>query len=42
MFLNFVVGVMLFIFCFYKVNDFVDVVGKFGKVIEVDLFIIIL
>lgn len=39
---NFVVGVMLMIFCLYKVGDFIDVVGNFGNVEEIILFIMVL
>lgn len=39
---NLAAGVMLLIFRPYKVNDFVDAAGKFGKVTEIDLFTTIL
>lgn len=39
---NLAAGVMLLIFRPYKVNDFVDVAGKFGKVAEIDMFTTIL
>lgn len=39
---NMAAGVMLLIFRPYKVNDFVDVAGKFGKVTEIDMFTTVL
>ncbi|QUN07381.1 mechanosensitive ion channel [Shewanella yunxiaonensis] len=39
---NLAAGVMLLIFRPYKVNDFIDVAGKFGKVTEIDMFTTIL
>ncbi|GEA12139.1 mechanosensitive ion channel domain-containing protein [Alteromonas sp. KUL49] len=39
---NLAAGVMLLIFRPYKVNDFVDAAGKFGKVTEIDMFTTIL
>ena len=39
---NLAAGVMLLIFRPYKVNDFVDVAGKFGKVTEIDMFTTVL
>ncbi len=39
---NLAAGVMLLIFRPYKVNDFVDIAGKFGKVTEIDMFTTIL
>ncbi|MEG3766181.1 mechanosensitive ion channel family protein [Alteromonas sp. 14N.309.X.WAT.G.H12] len=39
---NLAAGVMLLIFRPYKVGDFVDAAGKFGKVTEVDMFTTIL
>lgn len=39
---NLAAGVMLLIFRPYKINDFVDVAGKFGKVTEIDMFTTIL
>ncbi|OZG69947.1 mechanosensitive ion channel protein MscS [Hahella sp. CCB-MM4] len=39
---NLAAGVMLLIFRPYKVNDFVEVAGKFGKVTEIDMFTTIL
>jgi small conductance mechanosensitive channel len=39
---NLAAGVMLLIFRPYKVGDFVDAAGKFGKVSEIDLFTTIL
>ncbi len=35
---NLAAGVMLLIFRPYKVDDFVDIAGKFGKVTEIDMF----
>lgn len=35
---NLAAGVMLLIFRPYKVNDFIDVAGKFGKVTDIDMF----
>lgn len=35
---NLAAGVMLLIFRPYKVGDFVDAAGKFGKITEIDLF----
>lgn len=35
---NLAAGVMLLIFRPYKVGDFVEIAGKFGKVTEIDLF----
>jgi small conductance mechanosensitive channel len=39
---NLAAGVMLLIFRPYKVGDFIDAAGRFGKVTEVDLFTTIL
>lgn len=39
---NLAAGVMLLIFRPYKVDDFIDSAGKFGKVTEIDLFTTIL
>lgn len=39
---NLAAGVMLLIFRPYKVNDFIDVAGRFGQVKEIDLFTTIL
>ena len=39
---NLAAGVMLLIFRPYKVGDFIDVAGKFGKVSEIDMFTTIL
>ncbi|WP_317932569.1 mechanosensitive ion channel family protein [Halioxenophilus sp. WMMB6] len=39
---NLAAGVMLLIFRPYKVNDFVDVAGNFGKVTAIDMFTTIL
>lgn len=39
---NLAAGVMLLIFRPYKVNDFVDIAGKFGNVSEIDMFTTIL
>jgi small conductance mechanosensitive channel len=39
---NLAAGVMLLIFRPYKVGDFIDAAGKFGKVAEVDMFTTIL
>lgn len=39
---NLAAGVMLLIFRPYKVGDFIDAAGKFGKVTEVDMFTTIL
>lgn len=39
---NVAAGVMLLIFRPYKIGDFVDAAGKFGKVAEIDLFTTIL
>lgn len=39
---NLAAGVMLLIFRPYKVNDFIEAAGRFGKVTEVDLFTTIL
>ncbi|WP_371195896.1 mechanosensitive ion channel family protein [Glaciecola sp. SC05] len=39
---NLAAGVMLLIFRPYKVDDFIDAAGQFGKVTEVDLFTTIL
>lgn len=39
---NLAAGVMLLIFRPYKVGDFIDAAGKFGKVAEIDLFTTIL
>lgn len=39
---NLAAGVMLLIFRPYKVNDFVEVAGQFGKVTEIDMFTTIL
>lgn len=39
MFLNFVVGIMLFVFWFFKVGDVVNVVGIMVKVYEIDFFV---
>jgi len=39
---NLAAGVRLLIFRPYKVNDFVEVAGKFGKVTEIDMFTTIL
>lgn len=39
---NLAAGVMLLIFRPYKVNDFIDAAGRFGKVTEVDMFTTIL
>lgn len=39
---NLAAGVMLLIFRPYKVNDFIDAAGRFGKVTEIDMFTTIL
>lgn len=39
---NLAAGVMLLIFRPYKINDFVDIAGNFGKVLEIDMFTTIL
>ena len=39
---NLAAGVMLLIFRPYKVNDFIEAAGRFGKVTEVDMFTTIL
>ncbi len=39
---NLAAGVMLLIFRPYKVGDFIDAAGKFGNVIEIDMFTTIL
>lgn len=39
---NLAAGVMLLIFRPYKVGDFIDAAGKFGKVTEIDMFVTIL
>lgn len=39
---NLAAGVMLLIFRPYKVGDFIDAAGKFGKVTEIDMFTTIL
>ncbi len=39
---NMAAGVMLLLFRPFKVNDFVDVAGKFGKVTEIDMFTTVL
>ena len=39
---NLAAGVMLLIFRPYKVDDFIDVAGKFGKVREIDMFTTVL
>lgn len=39
---NLAAGVMLLIFRPYKVNDFVEVAGKFGMVTEIDMFTTVL
>ncbi|MCO7189128.1 MULTISPECIES: mechanosensitive ion channel domain-containing protein [unclassified Pseudoalteromonas] len=39
---NLAAGVMLLIFRPYKVNDFIDTAGQFGKVTEIDMFTTIL
>jgi len=39
---NLAAGVMLLIFRPYKVNDFIDAAGRFGKVLEVDMFTTVL
>lgn len=39
---NLAAGVMLLIFRPYKVNDFIDAAGRFGKVTEIDLFTTVL
>ena len=40
--LNVAAGVMLLIFRPYKVGDFIDYAGQFGKVTEIDLFATVL
>lgn len=39
---NLAAGVMLLIFRPYKVNDFIDAAGRFGKVTEIDMFTTVL
>ncbi len=39
---NMAAGIMLLIFRPYKVGDFIDAAGKFGKVAEIDLFTTVL
>ncbi|RTE65765.1 mechanosensitive ion channel family protein [Amphritea opalescens] len=39
---NLAAGVMLLVFRPYKVNDFIEAAGRFGKVTEIDLFTTIL
>lgn len=39
---NLAAGVMLLVFRPYKVNDFIDAAGRFGKVTEIDMFTTIL